>query len=160
MFLAFFWGVGNLCIKTFSLKIMWLFHQSNYQNCYLSIKILINRIFILQAAISTLEINFSQSQPYIQDISFFPQYSYYVRRFFINNLSIYNFVNDLLIFFFNFFTRLRDFNWLIWLVFFPSFLILLKSFLFSYQKWLYIWQGLCLGKKAIVMLWSHNFNML
>ena len=38
-----------------------------------------------------------------------PQYFHWVKRFFIDNLSIYNFVNDLLVFFLSFFTGLGGF---------------------------------------------------
>ena len=36
------------------------------------------------------ETNPSQLQLYVQGVNFLPQYSYWVRRFFINNLTIYD----------------------------------------------------------------------
>ena len=44
-------------------------------------------------------------------LSGFPlQYSYWVKRFFIDDLFIYNFVNNLLVFLFSFPTGLGDFS--------------------------------------------------
>ena len=60
-------------------------------------------------------------------------YSYWVKKFLINNLSIYYFVNNSLIFLFSFLTRLGDFLLIDLPDFFFQFFSKLEGFLLNYK---------------------------
>ena len=74
------------------------------------IEISIHRNFYPSSFNLTFETDPSQLQLYVQGVGFSPQYSYWVRRFFIDNLSIYDFVNDLSVFLLSFSTGLEGFS--------------------------------------------------
>ena len=94
VFLVFF---EMRLIKALSLKVTWFSNRPTYRNCYPS-KFLFIKFLSFELQPQLFETDPSQLQPHAQGVNFSPHYSYWVRRFFIDNLSTY-FVNNLSVFF-------------------------------------------------------------